>query len=147
MTNIRLLNWEDFQDIFFESWYTKYFYNTMNISVSVGQDYNLVDWFDCLNKKDKIKYFNIRSILNELNEIQGLFPLSILLEIEHFKYEFPSLPLENNLINLDEYYGDLPLAIFKVSDYESFLKIFTDLGNNIVKEFNKLDKKYKSGPK
>ncbi|MEM0519575.1 restriction endonuclease [Aequorivita flava] len=144
MTNIKLLSWEDFQMNFFESWYSNYFYTTMNVSHSVKQDYNLVPWFDDLNEEDKSKYNKIRNKLNELSEIQGLFPLSILLEMENYEYEFPTLPLKNKIIDFDEYYGDLPLAIFKASDYESFLKIFTNFGKEVVREFNELDIKYKS---
>ncbi|GGG15632.1 hypothetical protein GCM10011344_15260 [Dokdonia pacifica] len=143
LTNIKLLSWQSFQNEFFESWYSKYFYKTMNISHSVGKDYNIVEWFDDLNKDDRSKYYSVRNILNELSHVQGFFPMSFLLEMENYKYEFPILPLENKLVNLDEYYGDLPLDIFKASDYEVFLKIFTELGRNAVKEFKELDEKYK----
>lgn len=144
MTNIKLLNWKDFQNEFFESWYCKYFYTTMNVSHSVRQDYNMVEWYDDLSKEDKNKYYSIKNRLNELSQIQGFFPLSILLEMENYEYEFPILPLENKLVNLNEYYGELPIDIFKAPDYESFLKIFTSLGKKAVKEFKELDKKYKS---
>lgn len=144
MTNIKLLNWQDFQNEFFESWYSKFFYTTMTVSHSVRQDYNLVDWFDDLNKEDKNKYYSVKDTLNELSHIQGFFPLSLLLEMKEYEYEFPILPLGNKLVNLDKYYGDLPIEIFKASDYETFLNIFTEIGKKAVKEFKELDEKYKS---
>lgn len=143
-TNIKLLTWTEFQNVFFESWYTKHFCYSIRQPSLIYYNYDIVDWFDDLNSEDRLKYFNIRNILNEIDEIQNLFPLPYTLDIEGIENSYPVLPLEKNHIDLENYFGDLPKSIFKMTDYESFLKEFTEFRTKIVHEFIKLDEKYKS---
>lgn len=143
-TNIKLLTWNDFQNIFFETWYRKYFCSPKGDLRLFYDDYNIVSWFDDLNQKDRKRYFQIRNILNEIHEINSLFPAPFMLNIDGIDATFPTLPLSSSHIDLNEYYGDLPISVFNASDYESFLKEITSLRNKFVIEFNNLNEKYQT---
>ena len=142
-TNVELVTWEDFQNIFFESWYSNYFYNEINKELTIDWDYDWVEWFDDLNKSDRHLYNETKNKLSELSEIKGYFPMPFLKNINKSMFLIPKLPLENNLFNMSEYYGDLPLDILQEENYQEFLVKIVSYGRQVIEEYDQLDKKYK----
>lgn len=142
-TNIELITWDEFQNIFFESWYSNYFYKELINSVISGKDYHWVDWFDDLNKFDKSIYTDLKNRFLELIEIGNYFPAPFIRDMDKNKFPIPKLPLENSLFDMTEYYGDLPLDILKEDHYDEFLKKLVPYSNKLYTDFEQLENKYK----
>ncbi|RKE77971.1 restriction endonuclease [Chryseobacterium sp. AG363] len=141
-TNLILLTWESFQETFFESWYSKYFYNELNNGLRINKDYYWVDWFDDLTPSDKAIYNNIKNKLLELSEIVAYFPAPFIRDIDKKLFSIPKLPLEKNLFDISDYYGDLPSEILKEENYQEFLEMCISYSQNVINAFEKLNKKY-----
>lgn len=141
-TNIELLNWEEFQDIFLESWYLNYFCRYIQDNLKIPNEYMWVEWFDSLNKEDRSLYFDIKNKLLEIEQVK-----SHLIEPKFAKFlqidtTLKNLPLSNSLFNYEEYFGDLPNEILTETAYKEFVDIFLIYTNKIILEFEALNKKY-----
>ena len=141
--NVELVTWEELQSVFFESWYSNYFYNKIHKELRIDKDYHWVEWFDDLTISDRILYNEIKNKLFELSEIKMYFPTPILKIIDESMFSIPKLPLENNLFDMSDYFGVLPLDILQEENYQEFLDKFVSYGKQVIDEFEQLDKKYR----
>ncbi len=139
-TNIQLVTWEEFQEIFFDVWYSNYFFKEMNKQLYFNYE-PVVEWFDDLDKKDKKLFNDIKNKLSEILEIQNYF------WNPQFKSIAPAmrkhkLPLENNLFDMTEYYGDVPSDVLQEENHLEFLDKFLKYSKPIIKEYIRLEQKY-----
>lgn len=139
-TNIELLTWEKFQNLFFMSWYSKYFFKKLNSALSMTDDYQIVDWYDDLTPEDKRKYHEIRNNLGDIYEVVSLFPFR--LEGISNPTPIPQLPLSATEIDLDEYYGCVPKDILHIPTFREFLSEFINFAKPTLNEFRELSNKY-----
>lgn len=142
-TNIELLTWVEFQDLFFESWYAKYFYKTINQDLNLTEDYFLVSWFDDLNQEDKRLYSQVKNRLSEIFEIQSYFPMPYLNELKKEMFPIPKLPIGSNLFKFDNYFGEVPDDILKEEYYQEFLSKFLTYAKQVTEDFNNISLKYR----
>lgn len=138
-TNVELLTWNEFQSLFFDSWFANFFYASLSKSLNLKEDhYYSFEYFDDLTPEDKKLYFSTKNKISEAFEVFEYFALPYML-----KKEVANLPLLGNLYNEVEYYGDIPLDILKECDYETFIKKFVVFVEPNIIELNTLHEKYK----
>lgn len=143
-TNIELLTWNEFQSVFFDTWYSNFFCETITKKSPSFDDYMIVDWFDDLNPEDKLMYSNLKNIITDINEITFYFYNSLTKKRLGLEYTIPKLPLSEHLYKDEIYFCNLPDELLSESDFSKFLKLFIDFQNNIFNELKMLDKKYKN---
>ncbi|MES2331205.1 MAG: restriction endonuclease [Bacteroidota bacterium] len=143
-TNVELITWEKFQEIFFESWYAKYFSVEIRKIMPFNLNYNWIDWFDDLDKEDKQQYGIMKNKLGDIDDIISNFPMGVMKELNMKFYEIPELPLLGNRIDPEEYAGEVPTDILEIRSYREFLDKFTEYAKPFVVEFQKLEEKYQS---
>lgn len=147
-TNVVLLTWESFQELFFESWYMNYFYTTLNNELVIDDSYHWVEWFDDLTNKDKNKYFQLRNELDELSEVKNFFPAPFIKNINSDYFKIPKLPLREYLsekgfiYEIIEYSTDLPTGILDEVSYQELLEKLIFYGKKVIMDFNILKDKY-----
>jgi restriction system protein len=144
-SNVELLTWNEFQNIFFESWYSNFFYSKLNNVLFIKENYHWFDYFDNLNSDDKSLYFSIKNKLDEAYEILDYFGIPYMTKKGSDK--IAKLPLFNNLYNENEYYGDFSPEILNECYYENFIITFISYVEPIIKKFNDLHEKYKNQQK
>ncbi|WP_134355995.1 restriction endonuclease [Flavobacterium psychrophilum] len=138
-SNVELLTWYEFQSLFFDSWFSNYFYRNLNKSLRVDNHYYSFEYFDFLTTEDKKLYFSIKNKIDEAFEVLEYFALPYML-----KKEVANLPLFDNLYKEAEYYGEIPFDILNECDYENFIKKFVSHVEANIKELNNLYEKYKN---
>lgn len=142
-TNIELINWYDFQKIFFESWYVNYFSKELHFAI-LKNDYDpisiqLYDDFTKINKKD---FHLLIEKYNLLNLISEHFPHHIFKEVpDQFSDIENKLPLEEKL-SIEEWEYNikaLPTQILKEKNYSKFLILIRKFAKNTYSEMDNLN--------
>jgi hypothetical protein len=146
-TNIVLLNWEGFQERYFESWYSRHFYPMLSASAYIADDYNVIDFFDDLDREDRRLYFETRDQLDELQMVVGYFQSPIFKNLVH-DYSISKLPINDSLFEDELDYNnlskDFPKALLHETSYEAFLEIFIQFSKIPIEKFKYLKNKYLS---
>ena len=97
LTNLKLVTWEEFQDIFEESWFEEFFTKQIDEKLDSLMTYAepiLPAWFEKMSDNDKDKYFSLKEKYDLFGVImQSLGPYSRMLR----KELIPTLPLRARL--------------------------------------------------
>lgn len=144
-TNIELITWEEFQKMFFKSWYINYF--SLRIHKIIKQEYDpaAIQFFENFDLIEKVKFRELIDQYNSLVEISNHFPYPIFKDSPtHFNNIENKLPLaekmEKEILNLWEMLGcSLPNEIMIETNYSNFLKLIEAFAIPIYKELDKLD--------
>jgi hypothetical protein len=147
-TNLELLTWDEFQEVFFEDWYEKYFCETLNSDLKLPSEYHLIPWFDDLSREDKRNYSRFRNNLSDINNIMSYFCLPLFeKKYNGINIQIPKLPLRGNLIETDSYeFMEFPNDIIDEVYYQEFLEKFIPYSKKSILDFLELEKKYTSNP-
>lgn len=121
-TNVELLTWENFQALFFESWYESYFSPQIAKRLDPILTYSepiLPKWFDKMNEVDKDAYFNLKDKYDLFGWIVMSFtPYARMLT----KDTIPPLPLLDRVKENKEVIERIPIEILEETGYNEFLE-------------------------
>lgn len=143
LTNLKLVTWQEFQDIFEESWFEGFF--TMQIHKRLSglmtyAEYLLPAWFGKMSDEDQSAYFLLKQKYDSFAWLmQSLGPYSRLDQ----KEPIPPLPLR---AQHKEYAGAGPIPdhILDETGYRELLESALDYGEAALAEFRVLRDKYKA---
>jgi restriction system protein len=97
LTNLKLVTWQEFQDIFEESWFEEFFTKQIHERLAGLMTYAepfLPVWFEKMTVEDKAKYFSLK----EKYDLFGMVMQSLGPYTRKFRKEpIPSLPLRARL--------------------------------------------------
>lgn len=144
-TNIELLTWEDFQLIFFESWYEAFFSPEMAKQLDPLLSYTepfLPRWFENLTEEDKNSYIALRDKYDLFGRIVMSFtPIPRVFG----KTSIPTLPLIERIGNDKEITDRIPLEILNEVGYKEFQERCFEFGEKAISEFRYYRDKYYDG--
>lgn len=144
-TNIELITWDEFQKLFFRSWYINYFSLRINEIIKQEYDPTAIQFFENFDLIEKVKFRELIDQYNSLIEIRNHFPHPILKDFPNqFENIENKLPLANNMDKeiLDEWEITgcaLPNEIMIETNYLKFLQHIETYAFPIYKELDKLD--------
>lgn len=144
-TNIEIITWEEFQELFFRSWYINHFSLKINEILKSEYDSIAIQFFDNFDSIEKVRFRKLIDQYNCLNKIKYHFPHPIFKEIPgEFDNIQEKLPLaekmEESILDEWEITGcALPDEIMTESNYSEFLRLIELFAIPIYKELDKLD--------
>jgi len=138
LTNIKLLNWEEFQEEFCDTWLEKYLTPTITNELETFLDYVepiVPNWFL------KAPYHE-KPVLKSLHE-KYLTLAAVMMSMSTYgqviKHEYLKLPLRDTLKPSPS--GYLPEPIIDVIGYRDFLDLALEYGKQAVAEFDEIRKR------
>ncbi len=141
LTNIKLVTWQEFQDIFEESWFEEYFTKEIDDKLDGLMTYAepfLPAWFDKMTEEDKATYLALKEKHDLFGVVmQSLGPYSRLLR----KAPIPTLPLRARLTP-DPILSTIPDYILDETAYRELLEASIIHGEAALGEFRALRDKY-----
>jgi hypothetical protein len=141
LTNLKLVTWQEFQDIFEESWFEEFFMKQINEKLDGLMTYAepiLPAWFERMSDEDKTKYYSLKEKYDLFGIImQSLSPYSRLLR----KEPIPTLPLRARL-KPDPILSTIPDHILDEIVYRELLDASVAYGEAALSEFRVLRNKY-----
>lgn len=141
LTNLKLLTWEEFQNLFEESWFEEFFTKRIHEKLDGLMTYAepfLPAWFEKMTDEDKSRYFSLKEQHDLFGVVmQSLGPYSRLLR----KEPIPSLPLRDRL-KPDPILNTIPNHILDETAYRELLVASVAYGESALAEFNALRDKY-----
>ncbi|WP_192563878.1 restriction endonuclease [Pseudomonas gozinkensis] len=143
LTNLKLVTWQEFQDIFEESWYEGFFTNQIHERLSSLMTYAepfAPTWFEQMSDEDKSTYFALRDKYEPFAWVmQSLGPYS-----RRFRANpIPQLPLRMRL-DADPTLGTIPAHILDETGYRELLEASLAYGEAALSEFRVLRDRYTS---
>jgi len=131
-TNIDILTWYEFQELFEEKWLRNYFSKYIEKHFGALMTYAesfVPTWAMELNEKDSLnfielhkKYEDLGWLLLSLRNMSGIFSK---------KDKFPQLPLEKNKYNI-------PKILYEPISYRELLKVLHECCDPAINEYRKL---------
>lgn len=147
-TNIVLLNWEEFQLEFLQSWYENYFVKILYDSTRAIQNCDLdeyfVGWIDTLEREVKKEVLSIRRIIQEIESVRSYFNFMFDKMINK-DANIPALPLDENYYksHLEEWEQPLlPKELIEEKYYTEFLKGLVEFMDIKVNMYLEMKSKY-----
>lgn len=141
LTNLKLVTWQEFQDLFEESWFEEYFTKQIDERLDGLMTYAepfLPAWFEKMSDKDQSTYFSLKEKYDLFGVImQSLGPYSRLFR----KEPLPTLPLRTRL-KPDPILKTIPDHILDETAYREFLDASISYGEAALAEFRVLRDKY-----
>lgn len=141
LTNLKLVTWQEFQNIFEESWFEEFFTKHIDEKLHGLMTYAepcLPAWFEKMSDDDKAKYFSLKEKYDLFGMImQSLGPYSRMLR----KEPIPTLPLRARL-QPDPIPGMVPDHILDETAYRELLDASVAYGETALAEFRVLRDKY-----
>jgi hypothetical protein len=141
LTNLKLVTWKEFQNIFEESWFEEFFTKQIDEKLDGLMTYAepfLPTWFEKMSDDDKTNYYSLKEKYDLFGMImQSLGPYS-----RKFRKEpIPSLPLRSRL-KLDPILGMIPDHILDETAYRELLDASLAYGETALAEFRVLRDRY-----
>jgi restriction system protein len=141
LTNLKLVTWQEFQDIFEESWFEEFFTKEIVKKLDGLMTYSepfLPAWFEKMSDDDKSKYISLKEKYDLFGMVmQSLGPYSRLLRRE----PIPSLPLRARLTP-EPILSTIPDHILDETAYRELLEKSVAYGESALTEFRALRDKY-----
>jgi restriction system protein len=141
LTNLKLVTWQEFQDIFEESWFEEFFTKKIDEKLDDLMTYAepfLPAWFDRMSDEDKAKYYSLKEKYDLFGIIiQSLGPYSRAFR----KDPIPTLPLRARL-KPDPILSTIPSHILDETAYRDLLEASVAYGEAALAEFRVLRDKY-----
>jgi hypothetical protein len=141
LTNLKLVTWQEFQDIFEESWFEEFFTKQIDEKLSGLMSYAeplLPAWFAAMTEEDKAKYFSLKDKYDLFGMLmQSLGPYTRVFQRE----PIPSLPLRAQL-KPDPALSTIPDHILNETAYRQLLDAAIEYGEMALAEFRVLRDKY-----
>lgn len=141
LTNLKLVTWQEFQDIFEESWFEEFFTKQIDEKLDALMTYAepfLPAWFEKMSDDDKEKYFTLKDKYDLFGVVmQSLGPYSRLLR----KQPIPTLPLRARL-KPEPILSTIPDHILDEITYRELLDASLAYGESALTEFRVLRDRY-----
>ncbi|ADH87257.1 restriction endonuclease [Desulfurivibrio alkaliphilus] len=141
LTNLKLVTWQEFQDIFEESWFEEFFSKEIDEKLGGLMTYAepiLPAWFEQMTEEDRVKYFSLKEKHDLFGIVmQSLGPYSRLLH----KDPIQALPLRARL-KPDPLLSTIPDHILDETAYRELLDASITHGEAALAEFRVLRNKY-----
>jgi len=131
-TNINILTWYEFQELFEEKWLRNYFSEYIEKHFGLLMTYAepfVPNWAMKLNKKDSLKFIELHKKYDDLGWL--LLSLRNITGIIFEKDKFPKLPLEKNKYNIPE-------KLYEPISYKELLIILHECCDPVIDEYRKL---------
>lgn len=141
-TNIKLVNWQEFEELFLKEWLEVYF---------VKRLMKITDEISFLGEPVSCKRYNILNTLSKMNQNKLLeldekcIPFNVI--ITHFisvgykifsnKTDIPYLPIKK-FLSIDYKNCFMPLSFLETTSYRVFLDLASKHARNIKKSLNKI---------
>jgi hypothetical protein len=144
-TNVELITWEEFQVLYFKSWYINYFSLRLHEIIDKRFNPTAIQFFENFDLIEKGKFRVLIEQYNCLSEISNHFPHPIFKDLPNqFDNIENKLPLAEKMEKsiLDEWNMvgcSLPNEIMNESNYSEFLRFLELFATPIYKELDKLD--------
>lgn len=135
-TNIKLITWEDFQNIFQRTWIEKYFIPVLTAKLDQLFEFTeifLPDWFSKLSNQNKKKFFLLRNKYLDFSVL--CFSMSTY--ANNFS-EPPKLPLKDSLKDKRKITKGIPRGFLTETSYKEFLELVLKYNKKIIEEFRVL---------
>lgn len=141
LTNLKLVTWQEFQDIFEESWFEEFFTKQINEKLDGLMTYAepfLPAWFEKMSDEDKAQYYSLKEKYDLFGMImQSLGPYS-----RRFRKEpIPTLPLRAKL-KPDPILSTIPDHILDETAYRELFEASVAYGEAALVEFRVLRDRY-----
>lgn len=141
LTNLKLVTWQEFQNIFEESWFEEFFTKQIDEKLNGLMTYAepfLPAWFEKMSDDDKTKYFSLKEKYDLFGMImQSLGPYSRMFQ----KDPIPTLPLRARL-KADPILGTIPDHILDETAYRELLEASVAYGETALAESRVLRDSY-----
>lgn len=141
LTNLKLVTWQELQDLFEESWFDEYFTKQIDEKLDGLMTYAepfLPAWFECMTEEDKETYFALKEKYDLFGVVmQSLGPYTRMLRQE----PPPTLPLRARL-KPDPILRTIPDHILDETAYRELLDASIAHGEAALSEFRVLHDKY-----
>ena len=141
LTNLKLVTWQEFQDLFEESWFEDFFTKQIDEKLDGLMTYAepfLPAWFEKMSDHDKSAYFSLKEKYDLFGMVmQSLGPYSRLLR----KEPLPTLPLRARL-KPDPILATIPDHILDETAYRELLEASVTYGESALAEFRVLQDRY-----
>ncbi len=143
-TNVKLLTWEEFQEMFFESWFEEFFIVKMTNELDPLMTYTepiLPRWFNNMSSEDKAKYYSLKEDYDAMGYI--IMVLFSTYSRTLVKRDIPKLPLIELVKDPSEIEKKIPADILNERGYKEFLTKTIEFGTIAIAKFRELRDKYK----
>lgn len=141
LTNLKLVTWQEFQEIFEESWFEGFFTKQVDGKLDGLMTYAepfLPAWFERMSDKDKAKYYSLKEKYDLFGIImQSLGPYSRMFRNE----PIPTLPLRVRL-KPDPILSTIPDHILDETAYRELFDASVAYGETALAEFRVLRDRY-----
>jgi hypothetical protein len=142
-TNIELITWNDFQSIFFKSWYINFFSPTLVSFTFSDYDPASIQFFEDYEAIPQERFRLLVRQYHSINRIVRHFPHYIHKEQpKEFSSFSDRLPLSEKLF-LEDFesldYLEIPFAILEEKHYSNFLVLLKTFADPIYEELDKLN--------
>lgn len=141
LTNLKLVTWQEFQNVFEESWFEEFFTNKIDQKLDDLITYAepfLPAWFEQMSDEDKAKYYSLKEKYDLFGMImQSLGPYSRMFR----KEPIPTLPLRARL-KPDPILSTIPDHILDETAYRELLDASVTYGETALAEFKLLRDRY-----
>ncbi len=141
LTNLKLITWAEFQNIFQESWFEEYFTKQIDEKLDGLMTYTepfLPSWFEKMTEEDKARYYALKEKYDLFGVVmQSLGPYSRMFQ----KGPIPTLPLRSRL-KPDPILNNIPDHILDETAYQELLDASVAYGEVALAEFRLLRNRY-----
>lgn len=141
LTNLKLVTWQEFQDLFEESWFEEFFTKQIDEKLDGLMTYVepfLPAWFGKMSEEDKAKYISLKEKYDLFGMVMmSLGPYSRMLRDE----PIPTLPLRARL-KPDAILSTIPDQLLDETAYRELLDASVAYGEAALAEFRELRDKY-----
>jgi hypothetical protein len=143
LTNIDLLDWEEFQLRFLDSWFEQHFVKVMTEELDPLMTYTepiRPKWFSDLTEDGKRHYM-------DLYNTYGPFGITVMSLFSTYSRmigddEIPELPLKNQIINPDPEKPSVPKHILEAESYRKLLYLSLKFGKKGIRKFRRVKDKH-----
>lgn len=147
LTNLKLVTWREFQDLFEECWYEKFFYEVIHRSLWEPRSFLdqffsdieafLPKWFHNMSEKDKEAYYEIRRCREDCETIIESFSRCYAYK------EYSLLPVRARVEQYLHGKTNIPDQILSENAYREFLGMWLKHMKSEYKKFWKLEERYR----
>lgn len=142
-TNITLLNWEEFQNVFEEIWIENYLLPTIVKNLDPLLSFTepiMPAWFESLPDQEKTNFISLKEKYDEFGWLIMRFtPYAHVFR----KANIPSLPLLNQLPENSSIRKNVPEAILNETGYREFLEGAISFGEEVIRQFREIRERKK----
>lgn len=141
-TNVELLTWDTFLDLFMESWYESYLSPQIAYRLGPLLSYTepiLPKWFNKMTESDKKAFLKLKDKYDLFGSLIMIFtPYAKMIN----NNTIPCLPLYDRIVENKNFINQIPVEILIESGYKEFFEKCCEFGAIAIGEFRHFRDKY-----